>query len=122
MQVANESLPAAESDIASPEVVFEEPSKVSLQELPEELVVDIRDVHCAIVMPPSPSCCSSVGENLLSHEIFSSSEDSGSYCTCEHKYVEVSSAIEADDDLLIFCCGQYRSLIERCVDCHLCHG
>jgi len=85
-------------------VVLEEPQKVSLQTLQQEFVVEIDDPHWNVMMPPSPSCYTSVKENLLPHK-FSNIEDSIEFYTCEPKDVEVTSVVEVDDDLFIFCCG-----------------
>jgi len=55
--------------------------------------------------PTLSSCCTSVGSNV----------EIPDYCTCDHKDDEVTSGIESDSDILILCCGEYRSLGETCV-------
>jgi len=56
-------------------------------------------------IPPLDSSCSSLGLNEVKMFLLNT-------CTCGHDNVEVSSSLDDNNDIFIYYCGQYCSLIE----------
>jgi len=54
---------------------------------------------------PMTSCCMFVGSNV----------EIPDYCTCDYVDDEVTSEFLSDSDIFILCCGEYRSLGEKCI-------
>lgn len=65
-------------------------------------------------MSPNPSSCTSL--RLINERLLSSLVEIVEYCTCDWNDGEVTSRIDVDENIQIWCCGQFRSLRHVC--CH----
>jgi len=79
-----------------------------LSNLIRELDEALQQMTAERPMSPLSSCCTSLGSWDLQISVSQNRDDS-----CDHD--EVDSGIMADDDVLIFCCGMFRSPTEACV-------
>lgn len=77
-----------------------------IQELDEALELMNEDGP----MSPQLSCCTSLGSWNIEITVSQSSEG---YCTCDFK--DVDSGQMSNDDVLILCCGMFRSPSEACI-------
>ncbi len=88
--------------------------RVSLDVLIRDLDTDNEDMSSQGESSPPHSSCTNVGDDQ-DMEVDYVTEEMTEYCTCNHVDVEVTSGVVSDADILIFCCGQYKSLTEACV-------
>lgn len=82
----------------------------SLDNLIQELDDAMDDMYKEGRLGPNPSSCTSLGSR--DERIFMQEFDSADSYTCVPHDREVTSGLDVDDDIYVWCCGQFK-LISR---------
>jgi len=108
--IPDEEVPVGRAEANAPADIPVRPL-VGLENLIRDLNEGMDELYREGRLAPDPSSCTSLGstDEVVNYVLVGKTSE---YCTCDHGDVEVSSGHTADDDILIWCCGHYRSINE----------